>query len=269
MRRLVTDEWYQSHWGDRVKITGDQNAKAKFETTATGFRQACAFTGITGYRGDRVIVDDPHSVDDANSVVKLAGDLTLFREAMPIRINHENSAIVIIMQRLNEIDISATAIELGYVHLCIPMRYEHGRSKWAAGDGDPRGVEGELMFPERFNEDTVSELERSLGGYAVAGQLQQRPAPRGGGIFKTAWFGSYEAVPKLEWRAIYADTAQKAGQEHDYSVFELWGRSISGQAVLLDVHRGKWEAPELLAEARSFWLKHQGTNDVPLRAMKV
>jgi hypothetical protein len=81
MRRLVTDEWYQSHWGDRVTITGDQNAKAKFETTATGSRQACAFTGITGYRGDRVIIDDPHSVDDANSDAKRESVTTLFKEA--------------------------------------------------------------------------------------------------------------------------------------------------------------------------------------------
>lgn len=266
-RRLIQSEWYQKRWP--VTLTSDQNAKTKFENDRTGFRQATSFQGITGYRGDRVILDDPHSVDDANSVVKLAGDVTLFREAMPSRINDENSAIVIIMQRLNEIDISATALELGYTHLCIPMRYEHGRSKWAVGNGDPRGVDGELMFPERFSEETVAELERSLGGYAVAGQLQQRPSPRGGGIFKTAWFGTYEAVPPLEWRAIYVDTAQKAGQEHDYSVFEHWGRSRTGQAILLDVHRGKWEAPELLAEARSFWLKHQSSVGIPLRAMKV
>ena len=125
------------------------------------------------------------------------------------------------------------------------------------------------MFPDRFPETQVAELEATMGSYAVAGQLQQRPSPRGGGIFKTAWFGSYETIPQLEWRAIYADTAQKAGQEHDYSVFELWGRTISGQAILLDVHRGKWEAPELLSEARDFWLKHQKSSNVPLRAMKV
>jgi len=265
-RRLIQSEWYQVRWP--VALTSDQNAKTKFENDKTGFRQATSFQGITGYRGDRVILDDPHSVDDANSVVKLAGDVTLFREAMPSRINDENSAIVIIMQRLNEIDISATALELGYTHLCIPMRYEIGRSKWSVGEGDPRTIEGELMFPERFSESTVAELEKSLGGYAVAGQLQQRPSPRGGGIFKTAWFGSYEQVPPLEWRAIYADTAQKTGQENDYSVFELWGRSKTGQAVLIDVLRGKWEAPELLENARSFWLKHQA-GEPPLRAMKV
>lgn len=265
-RRLIQSAWYQERWP--VQLTSDQNAKTKFENSATGFREAMAFTSMTGSRGDRVILDDPHSVDDANSPVKLAADVVTFREALPSRVNNDQSAIAIIMQRLNEADISAVAIELGYDHLCIPMRYEPGRSKWVVGAGDPRSTDGELMFPERFPETQVADLERTMGSYAVAGQLQQRPSPRGGGILRPAWFQSYQQPPALEWRAIYADTAQKTAEQNDYSVFELWGRSVTGQAVLLDVHRGKWEAPELLAEARAFWLKHQG-GAVPLRAIKV
>lgn len=264
-RRLIQSDWYQSRWP--ITLTSDQNAKTKYENDRTGFRQATSFQGITGYRGDRVILDDPHSVDDANSVVKLAADVTLFREAMPSRINNDDSAIVVIMQRLNELDISAVAIELGYTHLCLPMRYERGRSKWVFGAGDPRTTDGELMFPERFSEERVAADELAMGSYAVAGQLQQRPSPRGGGIIKSAWFREYRDLPELEWRTIYVDTAQKTGQENDYSVFELWGRSTTGQAVLIDLHRGKWEAPDLLAEARAFWLKHQ--QGAPLRGMKV
>lgn len=265
-RRLIQSKWYQERWP--VQLTSDQNAKTKFENSATGFREAMSFTSMTGSRGDRVILDDPHSVDDANSPVKLAADVVTFREALPSRVNNDQSAIAIIMQRLNEADISAVAIELGYDHLCIPMRYEPGRSKWVVGAGDPRTSDGELMFPERFPEEQVADLERTMGSYAVAGQLQQRPSPRGGGILRPVWFQSYQQPPALEWRAIYADTAQKTAEQNDYSVFELWGRSVTGQAVLLDVHRGKWEAPELLAEARAFWLKHQG-GTVPLRAIKV
>lgn len=265
-RRLIQSQWYQERWP--VILTGDQNAKTKFENAATGFREAMAFESMTGSRGDRVILDDPHSVDDANSVAKLMSGVTTFREALPSRVNNDQSAIVIVMQRLNEADVSAVAIDLGYDHLCIPMRYEPGRSKHVFGTGDPRTVDGELMFPERFPEAQVAELERTMGSYAVAGQLQQRPAPRGGGIIKTAWFRYYRDLPQMEWRQIYADTAQKTGEENDYSVFQCWGRATTGQAVLIDQIRGKWEAPELLAQARAFWLKHiDGFS--PLRAMKV
>lgn len=263
-RRLIQSEWYQSRWP--VRLISDQNAKTKFENDATGFREAMAFTSMTGSRGDRVILDDPHSVDDANSVAKLEADIVTFREALPSRVNSEKSAIVIIMQRLNEGDVSAVAAELGYDHLVIPMRYERGRPgiTWRGPEED-----GALMFPERFPEEQVVELEATMGSYAVAGQLQQRPAPRGGGIIKTAWFGSYEDLPPLEWRGIYADTAQKTREENDFTVFECWGRSKSGQAVLIDLVRAKWEAPELLSEARSFWLRHQSAPLAPLRHFKV
>lgn len=266
-RRLIQSQWYQDRWP--VVLTSDQNAKTKFENDKTGFREAMAFESMTGSRGDRVILDDPHSVDDANSVAKLMGGVTTFREALPSRVNNDQSAIVIVMQRLNEADVSAVAIELGYDHLCIPMRYEPGRSKWVYGSGDPRKEEGELMFPERFPEEQVAELEKTMGSYAVAGQLQQRPAPRGGGIIKTAWFRNYRDLPAMEWRQIHADTAQKTGEENDYSVFQCWGRTVTGQAVLIDQIRGKWEAPELLVQARAFWLKHKAIPGAPLRAMKV
>lgn len=266
-RRLIQSRWYQERWP--VNIVGDQNAKTKFENDATGFMEAMAFASMTGSRGDRVRLDDPHSVDDANSVAKLSADVTTFREALPSRVNNDKSAIVIIMQRLNEADVSSVAIELGYDHLCIPMRYEPGHSKSVVGAPDPRKAEGELMFPERFPEEQVAELEATMGSYAVAGQLQQRPSPRGGGIIKEAWYRHYRESPPLEWRAIYVDTAQKTGQENDYSVFQCWGRSTTGQAVLLDQERGKWEAPDLLEKGRNFWFKHKASHPAPLRAMKV
>jgi hypothetical protein len=52
-RRLIQSEWYQTRWP--VQLTGDQNAKTKFENTYTGFREAMAFTSLTGSRGDRLI----------------------------------------------------------------------------------------------------------------------------------------------------------------------------------------------------------------------
>jgi len=266
-RRLIQSSWYQSLWP--VILTGDQNAKTKFENDRTGFREAMAFTSMTGSRGDRVILDDPHSVDDANSQAHLAAGVKTFREALPSRVNNDKSAIIIIMQRLHEADVSAEALALGYEHLCIPMRFEPARRcTTSIGWQDPRKIDGELMFPDRFPEAQVRELEISLGSYASAGQLQQRPAPIGGGILKADWWRYYTEPPKLEYRTIYADTAQKTGTQNDYSVFQCWGRSRDGQAVMLDQIRGKWEAPELLTQARAFWAKHK-TGPAPLRAFKI
>lgn len=268
-RRLIQSNWYQERWP--IALVSDQNAKTKFENDQTGFMEAMAFTSMTGARGDRVRLDDPLSADDANSgAALLAAELT-FTEALPTRVNSDKSAIVVIMQRLHERDTSGIILErdLGYVHLCLPMRFEPSRRCITPIFSDPRTIEGELLFPDRFPEAQVLDLEKTMGSYASAGQLQQRPTPRGGGIIKTAWFGAYRDVPPLEWRIIYVDTAQKTGQENDYSVLECWGRTLSGQAVLLDLIRGKWEAPDLLMKARAFWLHHLQDTSSPLRAMKV
>ena len=257
-RRLIQSGWYRNLWS--ITLTGDQNAKTKFENDSTGFREAMAFASMTGSRVDRVIIDDPHSVKDANSRKILADDVVTFREALPSRVNNDESAIVIIMQRLAVGDVSDVALELGYQHLLIPMRYESGRSLHAVGKPDPRTCDGELMFPERFPEKQVAELETSLGPHASAGQLQQRPNPRGGRIIKTEWFGLYLQLPVIKSRTIYADTAQKTAERNDYSVFECWGKGDDGKLYLIDLIRGKWEAPELERRAIAFWQKHKAAD---------
>lgn len=259
-RRLVTSQWYQDLWGKRVVLTGDQNAKTKFENVKTGFREAMAFNSLTGSRGDRVLIDDPHSVDDANSDQKRETAITTFLEAVPTRLTSpEHSAIIVIMQRLHEQDVSGVIVskDLGYDHLMLPMEFEAARRcKTSIGFVDPRKEDGELLFPARFPRHVVDRDKAVLGEYAVAGQFQQRPAPRGGAIFKTTFFKRYEgAPPAMRWRAIFGDTAMKAKEENDYSVFEEWGLGVDGRPYLLDLVRGKWEAPELETVARAFWDK--------------
>lgn len=236
MRRLVTDDWYQSHWGDRVKITGDQNAKAKFETTATGFRQACAFTGITGYRGDRVIVDDPHSVDDANSDAKRETVTNLFKEAVTSRLNNpDRSAIVVVMQRLHEADVSGVILDnnMGYDHIMLPMRYDpHRACVTSLGYADPREIDGELLFIDRFPEHVVDRDEAAMGPYATAGQYAQSPEPRGGGIVKDSWWKLWDKpeYPGIEYIVASLDTAYTTKSENDPSALTIWGVfSASGE----------------------------------------
>ena len=239
-RRLIKSAWYQRRWP--IGLQPDQDAKGKFENSALGFRAAMAFNSLTGDRGDRVLIDDPHSVDDANSPTVLAGDVVTFREAIPSRVNDELSAIILIMQRLNEADISAVALDLGYDLLCIPMRYEADRiiAPTRIGWQDPRNQDGELMFPERFAEAQVASLELSLGSYAAAGQLQQRPAPREGGMFKRRWFEIIKAAPAglqecRRWDL--ASTVPEPGRDPDWTVGLKMGRSPDGFFYIRDVER--------------------------------
>jgi len=249
-RRLIQSQWYQNRWP--IELTTDQNAKTKFENSATGFRECMAFEGMTGSRGDRVLIDDPHSVDGAKSPALLTSGVETFREALPSRVNNDQSAIIIIMQRLHEEDISAVAREFGYDHLCIPMRYEPpGHAPTKIGWTDPRRKDGELMFPDRFPESQVADLEESLGIYGTAGQLQQRPVPRGGGLIKEAWLEPrFRERGEKPIRIIQSwDCASKPAERNDPSAcltfaefkdrIELWDASVARQEFPDLVRRAK------------------------------
>jgi predicted phage terminase large subunit-like protein len=271
-RELVASEWYQSLWP--IAFQGDQNEKLYFENTSRGFRQACAIASMTGRRGHTISIDDPLSPEKAYSDAARETAIRVISETIPTRLNDPaTSAIVMVMQRLHERDPAGYVLaeDLGYDHLCIPMEYEPGRNTATSiGWTDPRTKSGELLFPERFPQSVIDRDKKAMGSYAWAGQMQQRPAPAGGGVFRSEWWRFADTAPRISWRSIYVDTAQKTKEENDYSVLQCWGKSQDGQAVCLDMARGKWEAPELLEIARAFWRKHATTTNVgTLRACKV
>src|SRR5947208_1549938 len=103
---------------------------------------------------------------------------------MSTRINDPKTAAkVVIMQRCHQQDLSGHLLEQGgYVHLCMPAEFELPGCATSIGWSDPRTEPGELLCPERFGPEEIASLKRSLGSYAAAGQLQQRPSPSGGGL---------------------------------------------------------------------------------------
>lgn len=195
-RRLITSPWYQSNWGDRFKLTGDQNEKSRFENDKTGYRIATSVGGAgTGEGGDRVVVDDPVSADEAASDIKRENANDWWDDTMSTRGNDPTkAAFVIVMQRLHEDDLSGHVLRTGlYTHLNIPMEFEKSRKCVIHLNGkhffeDPRKEEGELLWPTRIDAKELDRYKRTMTPYAVAGQFQQRPAPEEGGIFKKAWF---------------------------------------------------------------------------------
>ena len=244
-RRLIQSDWFQARWP--IALVSDQNAKTKFENSATGFREAMAFGSMTGSRADRIILDDPLSADDANSEAALRATELTFTEALPTRVNNDKSAIVVIMQRLHDRDTSGIILErdMGYTHLCLPMRFETDRrcvTPWAT---DPRQTEGELLFPERFPEEQVAQLEKDMGSYASAGQLQQRPSPRGGGMFKREWFQIVDAAPvNCTWVRGW-DLAATASADAAYTAGVLLGRAPDGMFYIKDARRIQGSAQDV------------------------
>jgi hypothetical protein len=126
-RRLIQSPWYQGNWGHRFRLTGDQNEKARFENTATGYCLATSVGGAnTGEGADVIVCDDPHNVRDRQSEVMLDKTITWWDEVMSTRLNNPNTgARVIVMQRLHERDLSGHVLQKGgWDHLCLPAWYE-------------------------------------------------------------------------------------------------------------------------------------------------
>jgi hypothetical protein len=227
-RDLIISSEYQEMWGHVFRVVGD--GKIRVTNDAQGFKFASSIGGVgTGERADRVLLDDPHNVKEAESDVVRKATVQWFREAMSNRLNHmAESAIVIIMQRVHEEDVSGAALDDGgYWHLMIPFEYEQARHcVTAIGWEDPREVEGESAWEARFGTKEMAPFKRQI--YLWAGQYQQRPAPRGGGIFKEDWWQTYE-VPKnraYDFQPLFVvaslDTAFKEKEENDYSALTVW-----------------------------------------------
>lgn len=264
-RRLIESDWFQERWP--TPLVKDQNAKGKFENTSTGFREAMAFTSMTGSRGDRVILDDPLSVDDANSEVERDKVNGTFRESLPTRLNNpKDSAIIVVMQRLHEDDVSGLILskDFGYEHLMIPMEFEPDRAcVTSIGWEDPRREEGELMAPDRFPREVVERDKVLLGSYAAAGQFQQRPAPKGGGILRRdCWelWGNpddaddpqFRTFPAFEFVLGSLDGAYTEKEENDPCAMTLWGvyrdRHDVPKVMLMNAWRQRLELHDLVTK---------------------
>lgn len=131
---------------------------------------------------------------------------------------------------------------------------------------------GEALFPEHKSLDFLLQRKAVMAAVNWEALYQQNPQIVGGEIIKGEHFGRYKQLPIIKQRIIYADTAQKTAERNDFSVFECWGKGEDNRLYLIDLIRGKWEAPELERRAIAFWAKHSGMDSVilgSLRKMKV
>jgi predicted phage terminase large subunit-like protein len=255
-RRLIQSPWYQQHWGSVYQLTGDQNEKMRYENNKTGYRIATSVGGVaTGEGGDVLILDDPHKADEVHSDLQRQSDLDWLRETWSTRLNDpQASAEVIIMQRLHEQDATGYLLQEigGYEHLVLPAEFEPERAcATVTGFTDPRLVEGDLLWPERFGQVELDDLKLRLGDYGAAGQLQQRPAPSAGGIFKVEWFDQrYDGAPRPQHIVQSWDTAFKDKAGSSWTVGTTWGITPSAY-LLLHVWRHRVEYPDVRSAIRA------------------
>jgi predicted phage terminase large subunit-like protein len=178
----------------------------------------------------------------------------------------QTGCIIVIMQRSHEDDVAGAILSLGlpYCHLMIPMEYDWERQTDNDGEpvsteigwSDPRYVplqpeacDGVLAWPERFPPHEVSDIRTIKGPYAYAGQYQQAPSPRGGGIFQRLWWQLWEPAdgkfPVFEYVLASLDSAFTEREENDPSALTVWGIFLTkeGDRRIMLVHAWRKHLP--------------------------
>lgn len=247
-RTLVTSRRYQDLYGPIKTTAAGINIRNKTITkvmnTATGWKLASSVGGVgTGERGDRVLIDDPHNVIEAESDIVRAETVRWFRESISSRFNDlDTGALVIIMQRVHQDDVSGTVLgpDFDYTHLMIPWEFDPERItdndgspvETIIGWYDPRlddedCEDGAPAWPERFSDAAIGRTKNEIGPYAWASQYQQAPAPRGGGLFKREWWRPWDSkdgtYPLFDYIVASLDAAVTEKQENNPSGFTVWG----------------------------------------------
>jgi hypothetical protein len=282
MRRLVFGHAYQALWGERVKMLPDQLSRADFGNSAGGMRLSNSLeAGLLGKGADCHLVDDPHSVSGAESDAERLTTLRAFSESLPTQVsNPQTAARIMVCQRTHEDDASNLVLETwpDVVHLMFPARYEINRHC----PQDKRTYEGELLFPEIWDEASLRRVELGLEGlskgeaglssYAASAQLAQAPVPRGGGVIRREdWKVWPETppqaadvkrdrdgrflveLPPVSFVLVSCDTAYSEKDSADFSavvVLGVWSRRREEVTRASPWYSTRWGAPDLEEEAR-------------------
>ncbi len=256
-RQVIKSQWYQKYWGHIFNLCGDQNQKSRYENDKGGNRTAFSIGGLlTGEGGDTVMIDDPLDADDSLNTNAITNVNEWYSSTVTTRRNLQSErSFIVIMQRLNKMDLSGYLLEHeDVIHLCLPMEFELERKCITPIFEDPRTKEGQIVW-DAITPEILNELKIGLGPVNVPGQLQQRPVREGGNIFKEDDIQFYTGNPgTFDYILQSWDTAFKKGEDNDYSAMTCWGR-IGNKIYLIEAWRGKVEFPELKQLADQFAIK--------------
>ena len=218
------------------------------------YRSAGVGGGITGMGADIAIIDDPvKDAKEANSQTVRDSVWDWYTSTFYTRLSPK-SGILLGMTRWHEDDLAGRLLE----------EAKKGGDQWrvvsfpaVAEEDEEYRNEGDALHPERYNLEHLSKIKKAVGTQTWNALYQQRPSSKGGDIIKGAWFKRYSVLPRMKRIIITADTAQKTKQHNDYSVLLVAGVGHDGGVYVLDLIRGKWEAPELEQKVSDVWSKYK------------
>ncbi len=244
-RLILESSWYKRVFNNTI-LSRTQNQKYKFSTTQNGYRFATSVGGtLTGEGGDILIIDDPHNPQNVLSEKQRDKVLKWYDNTFSSRLNDKkNGAIIVVMQRLHENDLSGHLLEKGgWVHLNLPAIFEE-ETTINIGNFNKIIKKGELLFEKREGKEEIERIKKDMGEYVFNCQYQQKPMTENSGIFSKKWLQYYNENINFENIYLSFDTAIKAGINNDPSVCTIWGK-YKNNYYLIDLYREWLEYPDL------------------------
>lgn len=246
-RDIIRSAWYGERWPG-VKIRDDQGEIIHFKNTLGGTMFSRGTGGAsTGKGGNRVVVDDPHNTKQAESDTQREQAIIDFDRNLNTRLNNPNKdAIIVIMQRLHERDVTGHILKDvgGYTQVCLPAEATN-RKTFVFPLSKRRVVRkpGELLWPKRVSRKTLKTLEATMGRYAYAGQYQQDPTPRGNNLFPVEHWRHYDPLhfpypldTAEQWCQSW-DMAFKNTRASAFVVGQVWARWGANRFLMAQMRR--------------------------------
>lgn len=260
-RSVIESPWYQKGWGNKFQLAADQNQKSEMMNTRRGHMIATSVGGSSiGKGGDILIMDDPHNPLQAESEAERETALRWFDLGFTTRVdNKKTGAIIVVMQRLHEKDLTGHLLAKGgWHHLNLPMvAPTKSIIVFPASKREVTREEGDLLWPDRMGAKEVEQAKTDLGSVGFQAQMQQDPRPSEGGFFKRHWWKRYTELPKARLRRVmFIDCAEKPGVTNDYSIMATWDETETGYHGV-DLWRNKVEFPSLEQAVKDNFALHK------------
>ena len=265
VRQTIAQPWYQALYPTVVVDKEAKDVQHYFRTTSQGACYASGMEGtITGFGagkaregfGGAIIIDDPMKAIDARSSTLLEKTVEFYDGTLMSRRNNtKTTPIITIMQRLNDEDL------VGY------QRRESSDDTYflsmpaLTDDGEP-------INPVTCSKEDLEKLKNRRPHVFYPQYMQDTTQGSEAGFKRTYW-KYYKMLPKVRRVVIYADTAQKEKEQHDYTVFMAVAQGYDNQLYIVDLFREKLESPDLRVQARAFYNKHRSTGKYICTAFKV
>lgn len=243
VRTLMESDEYHKVF-QSVSLRADDKAAGRWSTTQGGEYFAAGVGGaVTGRGADLLIIDDPHSEQDALSPSALEHAYEWYTSGPRQRLQPGGS-IVIVMTRWAENDLTGKVLR--------QQQRDILADKWEVVEFPALMPSGEPLWPEFWKKEDLLAVKGSLSVGKWEAQWQQNPTSETSAILKREWWRKWESpdLPKITYLMQSYDTAYSKQTQADFSAITTWGvfyprENEAPNIILLDAQKNRWDFPDL------------------------